>query len=314
MALTTAEPGRPALDVYRERDCLVAAVAGLAHVLPASPAEPCVRWSEVSRRRHWAIDRRRSSACRSSARRACSRAARDGSCSTIFEVAALVRETVPPPPPSEPPADLKLALRQVSIAFVIDTTNSMRPAIEAVRRVVRGIVRRAVPNQSRALLARGPGGISRRRGRIPPSPRLPAPGRASDGVERRGGRSSRRRNDPRGCVRRRGRGAAVGGQAFMADGGRRRRFNQAPGLDRRRSRPRDRPRPRLEPRRPSPRESHHDRRGATCRPAPIAFGSRELERSMADSRGARISPRRRPGRRQTTRRADLAEGLASQIV
>ena len=65
----------------------------------------------------------------------------DGSTRTIFEVASLVRDQAPPPPPpAAPPARLLPALRQVDIAFAIDTTKSMQATIDAARKVAERLV------------------------------------------------------------------------------------------------------------------------------------------------------------------------------
>jgi hypothetical protein len=132
MALPTAEPNRPPLDVYREHDCSLAALDHRRCARHPQPGSCPLEGSEPAEARRG----RPSPVIGLPILRAEARRAPDGSQSALYEVAAMVRETVPPPPPTEPPEDLKLALRQVYIAFVIDTTNSMQRAIDAVRRVV----------------------------------------------------------------------------------------------------------------------------------------------------------------------------------
>ena len=110
MALPTLDASRPALDVHRDFDPGSPIVGSEPH--PPQPGDPTPVLGLPVLRSETRDDR------------------------TAFQVAALVRETLPPPPPTVPPEDLRLALRRVYIAFALDTTSSMGRAIEAVRRVV----------------------------------------------------------------------------------------------------------------------------------------------------------------------------------
>jgi hypothetical protein len=131
MALPTAEVGRPVLDIYKERDCLIAVVNKADCSRHRSPETCPVVGSEPA-----ADSAGRPLPVIGLPILQSENVAGAGDAGAILQVAALVRETVPPRPPAEPPEDLKQALRQIYIAFVIDTTNSMRPAIDAVRKVV----------------------------------------------------------------------------------------------------------------------------------------------------------------------------------
>jgi hypothetical protein len=133
MARPTSDHERAALEIFQEEECLLNALSGREcpqHPRPAGcpivGAEPNSQATAAPR-----------AVLGLPILRAKSTVMRDGSRQTLFQVAGLVRETMPPPPPPEPPADLRLALKQVYIAFAIDTTNSMNDAIQAVRQVAR---------------------------------------------------------------------------------------------------------------------------------------------------------------------------------
>ena len=131
MALPTPRSGRPRLVIYRERSCLLDALAGRRcpdhgdHCPiegeepeggPQSPDEPTAATTlGMPILQFDAIPQP------------------DGSSRTIFEVASLVDDRPPPSPPVEPPDHLRRWLRRIDIAFVIDTTSSMRRYIEAAR-------------------------------------------------------------------------------------------------------------------------------------------------------------------------------------
>ena len=57
----------------------------------------------------------------------------EGTSRSIHEVAVLVRDLLPLPAPTEPPVELRQPLKQVYLAFVVDTTQSMQAPIEAVK-------------------------------------------------------------------------------------------------------------------------------------------------------------------------------------
>ena len=132
MALPTADSHRPALDVYKERTCLIAAVRSARCARHPRPGTCPIAGSEPA----GSSGDRPPPVIGLPILRAEGVSLANSANATLFQVAALVRETALRRRRPEPPDDLKLALRQVYIAFVIDTTNSMRPAIEAVRRVV----------------------------------------------------------------------------------------------------------------------------------------------------------------------------------
>lgn len=139
MARPTPRDGRPVLAIYREEGCLLDSLAGrtcerhhgrcptegeeaaLARDAPTGTPEPTALGMPILRSR--AIPQP------------------DGSIRTIFEVASLVRDLAPPPPPpARPPPDLLPALRRVCIAFVIDTTASMKATIVAARSLAATLV------------------------------------------------------------------------------------------------------------------------------------------------------------------------------
>jgi hypothetical protein len=64
----------------------------------------------------------------------------DGTRRTIFEVASLVRDLAPLPIPQEPPPDLRPALKRIYIAFAIDTTRSMQASLDAVKSMATSLV------------------------------------------------------------------------------------------------------------------------------------------------------------------------------
>jgi hypothetical protein len=133
MARPTDPEGRPPLVVYRDAQCLVAAlegrkcpdhggtcpIEGEESGKPAGDDGPALGFPILASR---------------------SIARPDGSPATLFEVASLVRDRAPIVPPEAPPADLVPMLKQVDIAFVIDTTASMQAAIEAVRKMAQELV------------------------------------------------------------------------------------------------------------------------------------------------------------------------------
>jgi hypothetical protein len=122
VARPTARSNRPAIEIYGEQSCLVSALS--ARICPkhggrcpseienggADGPEPRFGWPIL---------------------RFATIAGNDGSPRRIDEVVPLVSELVPTE--TERLAPLRPALRQVYVAFVIDTTFSMKPTIDAAR-------------------------------------------------------------------------------------------------------------------------------------------------------------------------------------
>lgn len=132
MARPTPRRGRPPLVIFRDESCLL---DDLAHRECPRHRGECPREGEERQ------DGPQASAFGMPilASRAIPRP--DGSESTIFRVASLVRDAAPPPPPpASPPNELLPALRRVDIAFVIDTTASMQEPIAAARRLAERLV------------------------------------------------------------------------------------------------------------------------------------------------------------------------------
>ncbi|WP_152051665.1 vWA domain-containing protein [Tautonia marina] len=139
MARPTPNRSRPPLVIYRNRSCLLDALAGrrcLDHgescPIEGEEPEPATDPSDSDPTLGLPI--------LSSA----SIPQPDGSTRTIFEVASLVADRAPPPPPpSEPPEFLKRSLRQMYLAVVIDTTASMQASIESARDLASELVEEA---------------------------------------------------------------------------------------------------------------------------------------------------------------------------
>ena len=151
MALPTPRSGRPRLLIYRERSCLLDALDGRRcpehgewcpiegeepeggpppSVEPAAAPTlgmPILQFDAIPQP--------------------------DGSSRTLFEVASLVDDRAPPPTPVEPPDHLRRWLRQIDIAFVIDTTSSMRRYIEAARSLAAELSDRAASDEATLRLA-----------------------------------------------------------------------------------------------------------------------------------------------------------------
>jgi hypothetical protein len=132
MARPTPRTGRPALLVYRDESCLLDVLAG--RLCPRHQGR-CPTEGEEAAEAATPPDSQRT-ALGMPILQARAIPEPDGSTRTIFEVASLVRDaSAPAPPPAQPPADLLPALRQVYVAFVIDTTASMQATIDATRRL-----------------------------------------------------------------------------------------------------------------------------------------------------------------------------------
>jgi hypothetical protein len=133
MARPTADPSRPPLVVYRERSCLLDRLAG----------RECPRHGQECPTEGEEADRSAAGSAPAAGLpilAAQSIPQATGPVRTIFEVASLVRDLAPVPEPAVPPVDLQPALKQVFIAFVIDTTRSMQASIEAVRATATALV------------------------------------------------------------------------------------------------------------------------------------------------------------------------------
>jgi hypothetical protein len=129
MARPTPRTDRPPLVVYRERSCLLDALAGRdcprhGGPCPTEGQEPEAGPEAGRSGPVLGLPILSSDAIPQP----------DGSTRTIFEVASLVADrSPPPPPPAEPPEHLRRMLRRIDIAFVIDTTASMQSYIDAAR-------------------------------------------------------------------------------------------------------------------------------------------------------------------------------------
>jgi hypothetical protein len=131
MARPTPREGRPELVLYRERTCLLEALAG--RTCPEHQGHCPVEGEErgdagtnpaagLPILGSWAVP------------------LPDGSTRTVFEVASLVRDQAPIRAPERLPASFQDALRAVNVAFVIDTTASMQASIDATRRFAARLV------------------------------------------------------------------------------------------------------------------------------------------------------------------------------
>jgi hypothetical protein len=128
MARPTPRDGRPPLVLYRDRSCLLDALAGRA--CPSHGASCPVEGGESEASTPDDAD----DALVGFPVLAAEVIPRpDGSTLSLFEVASLVEDLRPPPPPRTPLASDLADLRAVDVAFVIDTTASMGGWIEATR-------------------------------------------------------------------------------------------------------------------------------------------------------------------------------------
>ncbi len=131
MAQPATRGSRPPVVLYREEPCLVAATSGRlcpkhAGRCPiegeespdagpaASPGWPVLQARDVP--------------------------AADGSSAAIYEVAAPVSDRAPPAPPADWLTSMQPALRQIYVAFVIDTTTSMAESFDVVKGLVNGLI------------------------------------------------------------------------------------------------------------------------------------------------------------------------------
>ncbi|WP_435016275.1 vWA domain-containing protein [Tundrisphaera sp. TA3] len=135
MARPTPRAGRPALVIYRERDCLAVSLAN--RPCPRHPGG-CPTEGEESDGAGSPGD-----GVGPTLGFPILETQADGG-HTLFEVASLVRDQAPPPQrAAEPPPDLRPALRSVYVAFAIDTTKSMQATIDAARRLAGDLARSA---------------------------------------------------------------------------------------------------------------------------------------------------------------------------
>ncbi|QDV34122.1 vWA domain-containing protein [Tautonia plasticadhaerens] len=129
MARPTPRGGRPPLVVYRERSCLLDALADRD-----CPRHDGACPTEGREPDPGADDDRTDPTLGLPILSGDAIPQPDGSTRTIFEVASLVEDrSPPPPPPAEPPDHLTRLLRRIDIAFVVDTTASMQSYIDAAR-------------------------------------------------------------------------------------------------------------------------------------------------------------------------------------
>ncbi len=142
MALPTPRKGRSPLVVYRDDSCLLDALAGRDCVEHGDTPCPIVGEEPASVEAGSTADP--SFGLGLPILQSLSIPQPEGPPRTIFEVASLVRDQAPPPPPpSEPPAHMQRALKQVYLAFVIDTTASMQDYIKAAKQVAETLVEEA---------------------------------------------------------------------------------------------------------------------------------------------------------------------------
>lgn len=128
MAVPTAREARKTpLRIYRERGCLIAALEGKP--CPGHAGGTCPMEAEEPPQSAPGGNSLLGMPVLSSR----TATAADGTSRNIHEVACLVRDLAPLPPPTEPPPELVQPLRQVYIAFVVDTTQSMQGPIAAVK-------------------------------------------------------------------------------------------------------------------------------------------------------------------------------------
>ncbi len=78
--------------------------------------------------------------------------AADGTPRAIYEVAAPVSDRAPPAPRPEWLRAMQPALRQIYVAFVIDTTTSMAPTFDTVRASIKGLIHRLAKDHPDASL------------------------------------------------------------------------------------------------------------------------------------------------------------------
>lgn len=131
VATPTPRGDRPALVLYREKTCLLAALSG--ETCPdhgkACPVEGREGDSSgAAAFAGWPILRSESIPDPA------------GSPRTIFEVASLVEDQAPSAPPARLPAETMAALRRIDVALVLDTTASMQASLEAARRLAADLV------------------------------------------------------------------------------------------------------------------------------------------------------------------------------
>jgi hypothetical protein len=143
MARPSPLGARPALVMYREEPCAAAAASGRpcpnhargcpieGDEAPAEGPGPPLGWPVLQSR---------------------SIPGADGKSRSIYEVAAPVSDRAPPAPRPEWLKSMQPALRQIYVAFVIDTTTSMAPNFDAVRVSVKALIDRLAKDHPDASL------------------------------------------------------------------------------------------------------------------------------------------------------------------
>jgi hypothetical protein len=150
MAVPTPRRERThALSVYRERPCLLAALAGRA--CEAHRAGPCPVEAEEPAGDD--ASEAETPLLGMPILQSVSIPQPDGSTRTIHEVAVLVRDLLPLPAPTEPPPEWRQPLRHVDLAFCVDTTQSMTAPIAAVKQFARQLAEEA-PRRDPGLVYR----------------------------------------------------------------------------------------------------------------------------------------------------------------
>ncbi len=142
MARPAPRGSRPALVMYRDEPCLASAVAGRrcpnhAERCPTEGEEPADDGPDAAL--GWPVLRSKSIP------------GPDGSPRTIYEVAALVADRAPPTARPEQIEALRPALKGLYVAFVIDTTASMRTSIAAARSLATGMADRVARDHADML-------------------------------------------------------------------------------------------------------------------------------------------------------------------
>lgn len=136
LVATPTPPGqRPPLRLYRERECLIAALGGV----------PCPRHGSNCPTEGQEADSPGQSSGAGLPILQTERAPDQGGSQpqTIFEVASLVQDQAPLAPPTRLPAEMIAALKQLNVVFVVDTTASMQASLDAARRLAAELVAEA---------------------------------------------------------------------------------------------------------------------------------------------------------------------------
>ncbi len=133
MAVPSSVPNRPRLRLFQESACLLDDLAGRTcskhgKNCPISGEEPDGVANGTTASLGWPILESRSIP------------EPDGSTRTILKVACLVKDEAPIVEPSKPPPELAPLLKELDLAFVIDTTASMQNTIDAVKILAKDLV------------------------------------------------------------------------------------------------------------------------------------------------------------------------------